>query len=179
MLKKILIACAIALSMIGASAQNIYSITFRVEDKVAGRVSFERHEFDRTRKIVTVFDSLTNQLIMSATDYNGGRTTVIAAPGARVVVESDRNPETMRPDEEAFGTVLIEAQNLPPAKLSMHTKATKQGDLTVLETTAETRGYVTRARMAYATDYYRPVWQENITHIDGQKTRHDYLVPVN
>lgn len=175
---RIILGFIASVMLSSAFGQSIYSITFRVEDRLNGGVTFERHEFDRVRKVMTAFDSLSNQPIMSAADYNNGHTTVVTTRGSRVTIESDRNPETMRPGEEAFGTVFIQTHNMPPATLSLHAKVTKQGNLTVLETTAAGHGYVMRARMAYATDYYRPEWQENITLINGQKVRHDYLVPI-
>ncbi|MEZ0208646.1 MAG: hypothetical protein ACAH17_00510 [Candidatus Paceibacterota bacterium] len=175
---KIVLGFIVSVLLFPAFGQSIHSITFRVEDKIGGRVSFERHEFDRERKRFTSFDSLTNHPIMSAAEYNDGRTTVITTPDTRATVESSRSPETLRPGEEIFGTVVIESRDTPTARLAMHTKATKQGDLTVLETVSAGNGYVTLGRVAYATDYRRPVWRENITHINGRKVQHDYLVAV-
>lgn len=166
----------VASMMLSSAFAQTETFVMRVHDKLTNTVTYERYEHNVANRAGRIYDQQTGALLFTVREELGGRKAIMASPYGGSVVETTRPVHELRPGEETSGFMVTYANGTPPNTLSMYVKAYTSNGMIVIEAVGSAPGIVLVSRVGYRTHYRNPEWSENITHADGRKVVHDFLI---
>jgi hypothetical protein len=183
MFKKILIACAIALSMVGASAQimlaNLTQVsTMRVTDHVRRTVVYERVEHNLVNGQTVTLDATTGAWLSTNVESPSGLSWSMIMPEGAVVIRTSFPMRDLRPGQQIVGVVELRIVG-KTITFPLSARASYEGGMHIIEVSGAANGFSYAGRSGYTNPHEPPAWYTTTIHMDGRKTTDLFAVRIN